>query len=259
MPFAELPDVKLHYRLDGPEAAPVLLFSHSLGADLTMWDPQISELTKRFRVLRYDTRGHGQSSVPSGSYTLEELARDVLGLLDFLKMDRVYFCGLSIGGLTGQWLGLKAPQHFHKLALCNTAAKIGSAESWKTRIDAVREGGVKSVAGAVIERWFTAAFRQKDAASVAKIRQVLEATKSEGYVGCCAALRESDFREQVGGIGLPTLVIGGMHDTSTPPGDGKWLAEKIPGARYAELNAAHLSNIEARDRFNAEIMTFFTA
>jgi len=259
MPFAELPDLRLHYRLDGPEDAPVLVFSHSLGADLTMWDPQIPALMKQFRVLRYDTRGHGESSVPSGPYAIEQLARDVLGLLDMLRMERVYFCGLSIGGQTGQWLGANMPQRFHKLVLCNTAAKIGSEEGWRTRIDAVRAGGVQSVAGAVIERWFTAGFRAKDPAGVAKTRQLLETTNSDGYIACCAAVRDFDFRKQAAGIRLPTLVIASAHDTSTPAADGRWLAEQISGGRYVELNAAHLSNIEDSERFNTELSAFLSA
>jgi 3-oxoadipate enol-lactonase len=257
--FAELKDVRLHYELTGPANAPVVMFSNSLGATLSMWDVQIPEVKKTFRALRYDKRGHGQSSVPTGPYTLEQLGRDAVGLLDFLKLDAVHFCGLSIGGQTGMWLGIHAPKRLKKLVLCNTGAKIGTSEAWNTRIDAVRKGGVKAISGAVIDRWFTADFRAKQPAEISKIQQALESVNPKGYAGCCAAVRDFDCREKLSGIQTPTLVIAGAHDPATPPADGRFVAEKIPGARYVELEAAHLSNIEDRDRFTAEVGKFLAA
>jgi 3-oxoadipate enol-lactonase len=259
MAFAELNDVRIHYELAGPAHAPVLMFSNSLGTNLSMWDAQVSEVTKKFRVLRYDKRGHGQSSVPPTPYTIEQLGRDAAALLDFLKLDTVHFCGLSIGGQTGMWLGIHAPRRLKKLVLCNTGAKIGSPETWKPRIDAVRKGGLKAISDAVIERWFTAGFRAKEPATISKIQQALESTNPEGYAGCCAAVRDFDCREKLGGIPTPTLVIAGAHDPATPPADGRFVAEKIPAARYVELNAAHLSNLEDRDRFTAEVVNFLAA
>jgi 3-oxoadipate enol-lactonase len=257
--FAELNDVRMHYELAGPANAPVVMFSNSLGATLAMWDAQMSEVTKTFRALRYDKRGHGQSSAPLGPYTIEQLGRDAAALLDFLKLETVHFCGLSIGGQTGMWLGLHAPKRLKKLVLCNTGAKIGTAEAWNTRIEAVRKGGVKGISGAVIERWFTAGFRAKEPGEISKIQQALEGNSVEGYTGCCAAVRDFDCREQLNAIHTPTLIIGGAHDPATPPADGRFVAEKIPGARYVELNAAHLSNIEDRDRFTAEVGKFLAA
>jgi 3-oxoadipate enol-lactonase len=254
--FAELKDVRIHYELTGPANAPVVMFSNSLGATLSMWDAQMPEVTKKFRVLRYDKRGHGQSSAPLGPYTIEQLGRDAVALLDFLKLETVHFCGLSIGGQTGMWLGLHAPKRLKKLVLCNTGAKIGTAEAWNTRIEAVRKAGVKGISSAVIERWFTAGFRAKEPAAIAKIQQALEGNSPEGYTGCCAAVRDFDCREQLNAIHTPALVIGGAHDPATPPADGRFVAEKIPGARYVELNAAHLSNIEDRDRFTTEVGKF---
>jgi 3-oxoadipate enol-lactonase len=151
-------ELRTHYALTGDQE-PVLVFSNSLGTDFSMWDPQMEELQRRFRILRYDTRGHGQSSVTPGDYTIEQLGRDVLGLLDSLRLDRVHFCGLSMGGMIGMWLGIHAPTRLHRLVLCNTAARIGTKEMWNARIATVRRDGMKSVAAAVIERWFTPEFR----------------------------------------------------------------------------------------------------
>jgi 3-oxoadipate enol-lactonase len=207
-------------------------------------------------VLRYDMRGHGQSSFTPGPYSIEQLGKDVIALLDALDLDRVNFCGLSMGGMIGMWLGANAPERLNRLVLCNTAAKIGTSEVWNARIEAVRKDGVKSVASAVIERWFSAAFREKAPAKVASTLKMLEESNPEGYAACCAAVRDFDFRKQLGRIRIPVLVIAGAHDPSTPPADGRFLAEQIPGARYAELDAAHLSNIEDQDRFNREVIAF---
>ena len=256
MPFAQLQDVRIHYDLAGPLGAPALVFSNSLGATLSMWDPQRPVFEKQFRVLRYDTRGHGQSSVTRGPYTIDQLARDVIGLLDELKLDRVRFCGLSMGGQTGMWLALNAPDRFHKLVLCNTAAKIGTPEMWNTRIEGVRKGGMKSISSAVMERWFSADYRTKSPDVVASTKLMLEGANPDGYVRNCAAIRDFDARESIAAIHVPTLVIAGTHDAATTPADGRYLADRIAGARYVELNAAHLSNIESRDRFNTELSAF---
>jgi 3-oxoadipate enol-lactonase len=254
--FAELKGGRIHYELAGPADASVVMFSNSLGATLSMWDAQMPEMTKSFRVLRHDKRGHGQSSVPPAPYTVEQLGRDAVALLDFLKLETVHYCGLSLGGQTGMWLGVNAPDRLKKLVLCNTGAKIGTLEAWNTRIDAVGKNGVKGISAAVIERWFTAGFRAKDPAAVSKVQQALESINPEGYTGCCAAVRDFDYREKLGAIQKPALVIAGAHDPATPPADGRFVAEKIPGARYVELDAAHLSNIEDRDRFTAEVVQF---
>jgi len=256
MPILKSRDACIHYALEGPAESPVLMFSNSLGADFSMWDAQVPELQKKFRVLRYDTRGHGQSSYTPGSYSIEQLAEDVIALLDALDVDRVHFCGLSMGGMIGMRLGAHAPERLNHLVLCNTGAKIGTTEAWNARIEAVRKNGMKSVASAVVERWFTPAFRQKAPATIAKTLKMLEETNPDGYAACCAAVSDFDFREQVSNIRLPTLVISGAHDPATPPADGRFLAQQIPGARYVELNAAHLSNIEDQDRFTAELAAF---
>jgi 3-oxoadipate enol-lactonase len=259
MPTVKSGEDRIHYALEGQSGAPVLVFSNSLGANYSMWDPQVRKFQKQFRVLRYDMRGHGQSSLTPGPYSIEQLAKDVIALLDALELDRVHFCGLSMGGMIGMWLGVNAPERIYKLALCNTGAKIGTLEGWNTRIEAVRKNGMKSVASATVERWFTPAFREKAPANVANIQKMLEEANVEGFAACTAAVRDFDFREQVSKIHLPTLVISGAHDPGTPPADGRFLAQQIPGARYAELNAAHLSNIEDEDRFNNELAKFLNS
>ena len=256
MPFVQLKDARIHYDLAGPTNAPVLVFSNSLGEDLSMWDPQVPVFQKAYRVLRYDTRGHGQSSVTPGPYTIEQLARDVLALLDKLAFERVHFCGLSMGGQTGIWLALNAAARLHKLVLCNTAAKIGTPEMWNPRIETVRNNGMKSISKAVLERWFSTEYRTKSPDAVSTTQRTLESANPDGYIANCAAVRDFDARETVAAIHVPTLVISGTHDAATTPADGRYLAEHIAGARYAELNAAHLSNIEDRDRFNLEVSTF---
>src|ERR1700687_1966950 len=171
MPIVKSGEAQNHYALEGQGGTPALVFSNSLGANYCMWDPQVPEIRKKLRVLRYDTRGHGQSSVTPGPYSIELLAKDVIALLDALDLDRVHFCGLSMGGMIGMWLGVNAPGRLSKLVLCNTGAKIGTSEAWASRIEAVRKGGMKAVASAVIERWFTTAFREKNPATSARIRQ----------------------------------------------------------------------------------------
>jgi len=259
MAFAQLEDVRIHYDLTGSQNAPVLLFSNSLGSTLSMWDPQTPALQKEFRVLRYDTRGHGQSSVTPGRDTIEQLGRDVTRLLDKLELESVYFCGLSMGGQTGMWLALNAPTRLKKLVLSNTAAKIGSPEIWNTRIEAVRKGGMKSISTAVMERWFSRDFRAKSPDSVGSAKGMLESTDPEGYVANCGAVRDYDARKTIAAIRIPTLVVAGTHDAATTPADGRYLAEQIPGARYVEFDAAHLSNIERPERFASELSSFFPA
>jgi len=256
MPFVEIGDFRAHYALSGPAESPVLVLSNSLGTNFSMWDPQLPEFEKRLRVLRYDTRGHGQSSVTPGPYRIEQLGRDVLHILDRLNIDRAHFCGLSLGGMTGMWLGVHARERLHKLVLCNTAARIGTADVWNVRIEAVRKGGMKSIAPAVIERWFTPAFRAAAPEAVARTERMIEATSSEGYAACCAAVRDTDQRETISSINTPTLVICGALDPATPPADGQFLATKISGARCVELPTAHLSNVEAAAQFSSEVIRF---
>ncbi|MDQ2695917.1 MAG: 3-oxoadipate enol-lactonase [Pseudomonadota bacterium] len=256
MPYADVNDARLHYRLDGPEHAPVLVLANSLGTDLGMWEPQLPAFARRFRVLRYDSRGHGASQVTPGPYSIEQLAGDVVGLLDALGIRRAHFCGLSLGGMVGQWLGVNAGERLRRLVLCNTAARIAPPELWNNRIMAVQKGGMAAITPAVLERWFTAAFLKQSPAAIEPVRATLLATPPEGYVACCAAVRDMDQRQAISAIRCPTLVIAGTQDQATPPADGRFLAEQIGGAEYVELDAAHLSNIEKADPFTDAVLGF---
>jgi len=256
MAFLKLNDAQLFYKWDGPENAPVVVFSNSLGTTHRMWDPQLDVFTSHFRVLRYDGRGHGQSSAMPGPYTIEQLGGDVVSLLDALKLERVSFCGLSMGGMIGMFLGAAHASRFHKIVLCNTAAKIGTPDVWNARITAVQAGGMKAVAGAVIDRWLTAAFRAAHPGETAQVLSMLEGCDPAGYAASCCAVRDADFRQKLGAVQVATQIIAGTHDPATPPADSRSLSEQIRGAQYTELPAAHLSNIEARDDFNREVLAF---
>jgi 3-oxoadipate enol-lactonase len=259
MPFADVTGARLHYRFDGPNGAPVLLLSNSLGTNLGMWEPQMPALATRYRVLRYDSRGHGQSAVTPGPYDIAQLARDALGLLDALRIDHAMFCGLSMGGMVGQWLGANAPQRITRLTLCNTAAQIGAADIWNARIDAVMNGGMAAIVDGVIARWYTPAFVAAAADTVARTRDMLLTTPANGYIASCAAVRDMDQRASAGRIAVPTLVIAGTHDAATPPAAGRFLADEIAGARYVELATAHLSNVEAEADFTRALTEFLAA
>jgi 3-oxoadipate enol-lactonase len=246
------------YHLDGPARAPVLVLANSLGSAAAMWDAQMPALLRCFRVLRYDLRGHGASPPSRESFDIGALAGDVLELLDELRLDRVHFCGLSLGGMIGLWLGSHAPSRLERLVLCNTAAKLGPPQMWNARIDAVREGGMVAIAPAVIERWFSRDFREQNPAEVERARQMLLATSAEGYAAACAAIRDMDQRTEALGVRVPTLIVAGKHDAATPPSESRWLSERIYGARLVELDAAHLSNIEAEVPFTAALLDFLT-
>ena len=250
---------KLHYQMEGADDAPLLVMSNSLGTTLDMWLPQMPALLEHFRVLRYDTRGHGQSEVTPGPYTIAQLGQDVLALLDHVGAPRAHFCGLSMGGMTGMWLGIHAPDRIDRLALCNTSAAIGVPEMWNARIAQVRQGGMAVVIDAVLERWFTPDFLAHAPAQVERVRAMLANTQVEGYVANCAAVRDMDQRTELSRITAPTLVIGGKHDKATPPEHGELIARSIPGAKYVELNAAHLSNWEVAQAFTQQLLSFLLA
>lgn len=258
MPFAPVEGGQIHYEVDGEASLPALVLSNSLGIDLTMWDTQIPTFAPHFQVLRYDSFGHGQSTFSSRVNSIEMLGKDVLKLIDHLGFEDAYFCGLSVGGMVGQWLALNAGKRFAKIVLCNTAARIGTEESWNARIDSVRKGGVSAVSQGILERWFTGPFHEREPAKVDRFRKILEATNPDSYSATCAAIRDADFRNDVPGIRAKTLVVSGTQDKATPPGDGRYLAERIPASRYIELDTAHLSNVEAAQQFSDEVLKFLT-
>jgi 3-oxoadipate enol-lactonase len=257
MPFVDIGDVRTHYELTGSQG-PVLMFSNSLGTNLSMWDAQMTELTRRFRILRYDTRGHGQSSGSSGDYTIGQLGKDVLQLIDILALDRIHFCGLSMGGMIGLWLGIHAPDRLHRLVVSNAAARIGTNEMWNARIATVRKDGMKQVAAAVVERWFTPEFRASNPHEVARTQRMLETTPPEGYAACCAAIRDMDQRAEVQRITTPTLVIYGGKDPVMSASDAQYLQQNIAGAKLVELSAAHLSNVEQAAAFTKVVEDFLS-
>jgi len=259
MPILTRPDYNIHYSLEGPAGAPLLVLSNSLGADLTMWHAQASEFSKSFRVLRYDNRGHGHSTAPKGLYSIEEVANDAAVLLVHLGEKSAHFCGLSLGGMVGIWLATNRPQLIGKLVLCNTSAHMPPRENWDTRIAAVRQDGMQAVVKTVIERWFTEGFRSASPEAVAPVERSFLDVSVEGYVGCCAAIRDMDQRETISRIKATTLVIAGTYDPSTPPAMGQHIAATVPGARYVELPAAHLSNIEAAAKFNDAVAQFLSS
>jgi 3-oxoadipate enol-lactonase len=249
---------RLSYEVEGPRDAPVLLFSNGLGTTISLWDAQLSALGSRFRVVRYDLRGHGGSKSLAGPYTLDDLGGDALALLDALRVERAHVCGISLGGLTAMWLALRVPQRVDRLVLANTAARIGSADLWEERIRSVEKHGVSVMVDVTLKRWFGAGFRSRRPEVVEDFREMLEGCPRAGYLGCCEALRDADLREAVSGITAPTLIVVGTSDTSTPPADGEWLRERIPGAQLLAIDAGHLSNVEQSDAFNAAVFEFLS-
>lgn len=250
---------RLNIRLDGDAALPTLVLAHALGSNMDMWAPQVVTLSRYFHVLRYDSRGHGASDTTPTPGSIARLGRDVVELLDLLGLDRVHFAGLSMGGMVGQWLGAHAPHRLSRLVLCNTAAHMPPANAWDARIALVRAQGMGAIVDGVLERWFTTPFRQAQPDAVTPIERVLQATGVEGYASCCVAVRDMDQRPLLSAIPVPTLVVAGTHDLSTPLEKARELTATIPDVRLVELEAAHLSNVEQAEAFNAVLLSFLTA
>ena len=237
--------VQVHAVVEGPDDAPVLLLSNSLGADLTMWDPQVPALTGRFRVVRYDTRGHGRSAVPDGDSTIDDLTDDVVALLDRLGVDSAHVAGLSIGGMTALRLAAREPRRVRTLTVLCSSAHPGNDQSWRDRAAAVRAAGTGSIADAVISRWLTPAYAAAHPDTVAGLRAVFEANPDEGYASCCAVLAGLDLRDDLDRITAPTLVVSGAEDPALPPEHQQLIADRVPGARLLTVSpGAHLANIE---------------
>lgn len=259
MPFVSSFDsCRLFYRVEGPADAPPLIMSNSLGTDHMMWQPQTTGLNKQFRVIRYDQRGHGASDAFHNKYTLDELGRDVLAIADRLGLERFLFCGLSMGGLTGQWLGVHAPERVSSLVLANTSAHFPPAEMWDERIKMVGENGMTPLSNLTLERFFTRRFHQAHPATIELFRHVFENMEPAGYKGCCAALMNADMRDELYKVAAPTLIISGEHDPSTPPERGEFIAGEIAGAEHMVLDAAHVSNIEQPAAFSQALIDHFS-
>ena len=257
MPFAISEGARIFYRLEGAADKPLLVLVHSLGVDHGLWDPQMPALLRYFQVLRLDLRGHGASDSPAGDYTIEQLGRDVIVAVDSAKRERFAYCGLSLGGMIGQWLGANAEHRITHLVLANTSPRVGAPELFDARRKAVLEGGMASVENAVMERYFSPRVVASANPQVATSRTALLAANPVGYAGCCAAIRDMDQRPLLGRIGVPTLVIGGTLDAATPwEGQGDLLAASILGARSVVLEAAHLSNVELPSAFTNALFDF---
>lgn len=255
MPMLELDDVTLHYREDGdPGGAPVV-FSNSLGTDLTLWDPILPYLPKGLRLIRYDKRGHGKSSVPDAPYSMGALVNDAARLLDHLKVKDALFVGLSIGGLIGQGLAVRRMDQVRAMVLSNTAAKIGTREIWDQRINAIRDGGMEAVADATMERWFSRDFLKSDA--LPPWRALFTSTPVEGYIGCAEAIAGTDFYTPTSGLRLPVMGIAGSEDGATPPDLMRETINLVPGSRFELMRrVGHLPCVEAPEAY-ADLLTSF--
>ncbi len=258
MPRAQINGTMLNYRLDGPEGGETVMFSNSLAADLDMWKFQVPPLTDAgYRVLRYDGRGHGQSASSPGPYSMEMLAADAVGLIDFLGLDKVHFCGISLGGMVGQRLGAYHGDRLSSLILCATASCIPFPEIWDERIEAARRGGMAALVDATLDRWFTPDGRRRLQREIGEIRTAILNTSVEGYCGCCRAIRGMDLREAIRNISVRTLIVVGEQDQGTPVSEAEFIGGRIASSVLTVIpGTAHLVNVEQADRFNAAVLEF---
>jgi 3-oxoadipate enol-lactonase len=258
MPTIQSDGCPIHVAIEGPDDAPVLILSNSLGTTLRMWDGQVGPFTKHFRLVRFDRRGHGKSGCPQGPYSMDQLGRDVLTIMDGLGIRRANWCGLSMGGMEGMWLGANASERFERLVLANTSSYFPDKAGWNERLKLVREKGIAAFADANMERWFTKGFRERAPQTVAAVKEMFAATALDGYIACGSAVRDMDHRALLPRIRVPTLVIIGRHDPATVPEAGEYIRANIPGASAAILDAAHLSNVEQPEQFNDAVLGFLT-
>ncbi|MFW6537603.1 3-oxoadipate enol-lactonase [Acinetobacter baumannii] len=256
MPSFESADAQINYQTFGEPSSPALVFSNSLGTNYGMWQQQFNALKDQFFVICYDTRGHGSSSTPDGPYTVEQLGEDVIRLLDHLNISKAAFCGISMGGLTGQWLAIHYPDRFSHVVVANTAAKIGQEQAWLDRAKLVREQGLQPIAATAASRWFTDPFIQSHPSIVNNLCNDLSAGSAMGYANCCEALAKADVREQLKDIKIPVLLIAGTQDPVTTVTDGEFMQQRIPQAKLAEINASHISNVEQPEVFNKILKDF---
>jgi 3-oxoadipate enol-lactonase len=242
---------EVHRIVEGPADAPAVVLVNSLGSDLRMWDAQAAALRARFRVVRFDTRGHGRSPVPPGPYSLADLGGDVLGLLDELELARTSICGVSMGGAISMWAAVHAPERVERLAVCFSAAWFGPPQGWLERAEIVRTRGLEAIVDAVVGRWLSDAAGREQPQLIDQMRAMFLATPAEGYAACCEAMADIDLRERLGEITAPALVVSGSEDPAAPPENGRLIAAGISGARFVELaGAAHLGNVERAAQFN---------
>ncbi len=259
MNFLTANGIRLAYQIDGPEDAPVLVLVNSLGTNLHMWEPQMARFSGALRVVRYDCRGHGASEAPAGAYTIEQLGRDLLGLLDALQIEQARICGLSLGGMVALWMAANAPERVDRVVLADTAARIGTTESWTTRMALVSTGGMDAIGEMVLARFLSERFCQGHPEVALQIRDMLETTNPQGYIGACAALRDADLRAILPAIHAPALIIVGEEDEATPPAQAQDLHSAIRGSKLITLHeAAHLSNVEQPEAFSNAVLAFLS-
>jgi 3-oxoadipate enol-lactonase len=258
MSIAHINGIDVFYLTDGDPHKPALIFSNSLGTDHSMWDGQLESLRRDFYLIRYDTRGHGLTSAPTGPYTIAQLANDVLGLLDYLSIDKALFCGISMGGLIGQWLAINSPERIQALVIANTAPKIGTEQAWTERAALVRKQGLSAIAESAPSRWFTPEFYGLNPKAVNELLVNLKNMSPEGYASCCEALATEDLSDHISKISIPTLNISGTKDPVTTLSDAKNLHSQIRNSQLSEVPASHISNIEAEDEFNNSVKVFLS-
>jgi 3-oxoadipate enol-lactonase len=251
--------VELPHRVDGAEDAPPLVLSNSLGSTSEMWEPQVPALSERFRLIRYEHRGHGDAPVPPEPYELDDLGGDVVALLDRLGVERTDFCGLSLGGMVGMWLGINAPERIGRLVLLCTSPMLSREHDWALRGRTVREQGTGAVAVAVVERWFTPRYAEEHPDTVTRMRAMVTETPAIGYAGCCGAIERMDLVPELGAIRAPTLVVAGSEDPATPPAHAEIIAEGIPDCRIEVVPAAHLASWERPDEVTRLILSHLEA
>jgi 3-oxoadipate enol-lactonase len=258
MNFVTSDEVHIAYRVDGPDNAPTITMSNSLGTNLHMWDLQVGVLSKNFRIIRYDSRGHGASDAPAGPYTIERLGLDLLELLDTLHIERTHICGLSLGGIVALWFAANHPGRVDRAIFANTAARIGSVEMWNARIDAVRTGGMEAIRDAILARFLSEKYRHSHPEVVHQIGEMLVAINPNGYISVCEALREADLRHVLSSIHSPSLILVGALDEATPPSQSQELHAVIANSKLLIFpEVAHLSNIEQSEAFNNALLAFF--
>ena len=241
MPVIDANGCPINVVVEGPERAPSLMLCNSLGTDHRMWDPQVKPFTKHFRLVRYDRRGHGRSGVTPGPYSMAQLGRDAIAVMDALGIRRTNWCGLSMGSMVGQWLGANAADRIERLILSRNALQVGMG----------------SMGPFIMERWFTEPFRDREPAVIAQMTSTLAATPLEGYIACCEAVRDMDHRELLHKIKAPTLLIAGRHDMATTVENAEFIRDRVPGAKLIVLDAAHISNVEQADKYTAAALEFF--
>ena len=246
----EISGGRLRYRVDGPDAGAPVLLINSLGSTLDLWSAQVEAWSSIYRVIRYDTRGHGQSTSPRGEYTIDDLGQDAVRVLDAVGAQTAYVCGISLGGLTAMWLGIHQPTRVSALVIANTAARVGTAQRWIDRAEKVRKEGMTAIADLAMTTWFTPGFRERHPDVVAKFHHMVAATDPDGYVGCCAALRDADLRPDLERIQTGAIVVAGEHDATTTREDAEFIYSKLRSANLLTLPAAHLTNVECAEEFS---------